>query len=103
MLAVADRLRDDAPLDDVLGIGFKRDGKLVFTPERPLRRLEEMPAKAYQLADFDAYEKICGRRWAMYVSSLACPFNCAYCTMLESTDASGVVCRSSKWSKRRSN
>ncbi len=39
-----------------------------------------MPAKAYQLADFDAYEKICGRRWAMYVSSLACPFNCAYCT-----------------------
>jgi anaerobic magnesium-protoporphyrin IX monomethyl ester cyclase len=80
MLAVADRLRDDAPFDDVLGIGFKRDGKLQFTPERPLKRLEEMPAKAYQLADFDAYEKVCGRRWAMYVSSLACPFNCAYCT-----------------------
>jgi len=80
MLAVADRLRDDAPLDDVLGIGFKRDGKLVFTSERPLKRLDQMPAKAYQLADFDAYEKICGRRWAMYVSSLACPFNCAYCT-----------------------
>jgi radical SAM superfamily enzyme YgiQ (UPF0313 family) len=80
MLAVADHLRDDAPLDDILGIGFKRDRKLHFTPERPLRRLEEMPAKAYHLADFDAYEKICGRRWAMYVSSLACPFNCAYCT-----------------------
>ena len=80
MLAVADRLRDDAPLDDVLGIGFKRDGKLHFTSERPLKRLEQMPAKAYQLADFDAYEKVCGRRWAMYVSSLACPFNCAYCT-----------------------
>ena len=77
MLAVADRLRDDASLADVLGVGFKVDGKLHFTPERALRRLEEMPAKAYQLADFDAYEKICGRRWAMYVSSLACPFNCA--------------------------
>ena len=73
MLAVAERLRDDAPLDDVLGVGFKRDGKLHFTPERPLKRLEQMPAKAYQLADFDAYEKVCGRRWAMYVSSLACP------------------------------
>jgi len=80
MLAVAERLRDDAPLDDVLGIGFKRDGKLIFTPERALQRLDQMPAKAYHLADFDAYEKICGRRWAMYVSSLACPFNCAYCT-----------------------
>src|SRR5215469_4698557 len=80
MLAVADRLHDDASLADVLGIGFKVDGKIHFTPERPLKRLEEMPSKAYHLADFDAYEKLCGRRWAMYVSSLACPFNCAYCT-----------------------
>src|SRR5215469_10011979 len=80
MLAVAERLRDDASLGDVLGIGFKRDGKPVLTGERPLKQLTEMPPKAYQLADFDAYEKLCGRRWAMYVSSLACPFNCAYCT-----------------------
>ncbi|HWY53808.1 MAG TPA: radical SAM protein [Terriglobales bacterium] len=80
MLEVAERLRDDAPLDDVLGIGFKRDGKLELTPERPLKTLDRMPAKAYQLADFDGYEKVCGRRWAMYVSSLACPFNCFYCT-----------------------
>jgi radical SAM superfamily enzyme YgiQ (UPF0313 family) len=39
-----------------------------------------LPPKAYHLADFDAYERVCGRRWAMYTSSLACPFNCAYCT-----------------------
>ena len=80
MLEVANRLRDDAPLDDVLGIGFKRDGKMQLTPERPLKTLDKMPAKAYHLADFDAYEKVCGRRWTMYVSSLACPFNCFYCT-----------------------
>lgn len=80
MLQIAERLRDDAPLDDVLGIGFKQDGKLFLTPERPLKQIQQMPAKAYQLADFDAYERICGRRWAMYVSSLACPFNCNYCT-----------------------
>src|ERR1700758_4558188 len=70
---------DSAP-DFVAGIGFKRDGKLIMTPERPLRPLAEMPPKAYQIADFDAYELKCGRRWAMYTSSLACPFNCAYCT-----------------------
>ncbi len=34
MLAVAEHLRDDAALDDIQGIGFKRDGKLVFTLER---------------------------------------------------------------------
>lgn len=80
MLEVAQRLSDGAPLDDVHGIGFKRDGKPHFTPLRPLKTLDLAPPKAYQLADFDAYERICGRRWAMYVSSLACPFDCAYCT-----------------------
>ncbi|MGH9453987.1 MAG: B12-binding domain-containing radical SAM protein, partial [Terriglobia bacterium] len=80
MIEIAQRLSDGAPLGDVQGIGFKRNGKLHLTPERPLKPLEAMPPKAYQLADFDAYERVCGRRWAMYVSSLACPFNCAYCT-----------------------
>jgi anaerobic magnesium-protoporphyrin IX monomethyl ester cyclase len=80
MLEVADRLRAGAPVDDVAGVGFKRDGRLHFTPERALKPLASMPPKAYHLADFDAYERVCGRRWAMYISSLACPFNCAYCT-----------------------
>jgi anaerobic magnesium-protoporphyrin IX monomethyl ester cyclase len=80
MLEVAQRLQNDVPLDDVLGIGFKRDNKVFLTPERPLKQLTQMPQKAYQLADFDGYERVCGRRWAMYVSSLACPFNCSYCT-----------------------
>lgn len=66
--------------DLVPGIGFKRDNKMVFTPERALKPLVDMPPKAYHLADFDAYERGCGRRWAMYTSSLACPFNCSYCT-----------------------
>ena len=66
--------------DLIPGIGFKRDGRLILTPERPLKPLADMPPKAYQIADFDAYERGCGKRWAMYTSSLACPFNCSYCT-----------------------
>ena len=80
MLEVVQCLQDGGELDKVLGVGFKRDGKLHLTPERPLKTLDKMPAKAYQLADFDAYERVCGRRWTMYVSSLACPYNCSYCT-----------------------
>ena len=80
LLEVVDRVRQKATLDDVKGVGFKRDGKLIFTPERALIPLAELPPKAYHLADFDAYERICGRRWAMMITSLACPFNCAYCT-----------------------
>jgi radical SAM superfamily enzyme YgiQ (UPF0313 family) len=79
-LELVQHLEDQAPLDLIPGIGFKKNGKLVFTTERPLKPLVDLPPKAYHLADFDAYERSCGRRWAMYISSLACPFNCAYCT-----------------------
>lgn len=80
MLEIARRLENHAPLDDVAGVGFRRDGKLHLTPERGLKAITAMPPKAYHLAEFDAYEKVCGRRWAMYLSSFACPFNCSYCT-----------------------
>lgn len=80
LLEVAQHLESNTPVDLIPGIGFKRDGKLIFTTERMLKPIVELPPKAYQLADFDAYERSCGRRWAMYISSLACPFNCSYCT-----------------------
>lgn len=79
-LEVVRHLESGSAMDLVAGIGFKRDGKMIFTAERPLRPIVDLPPKAYHLADFDAYERVCGRRWAMYTSSLACPFNCAYCT-----------------------
>jgi radical SAM superfamily enzyme YgiQ (UPF0313 family) len=80
LLEVVEHLEQKSPLDLIPGIGFKRDGKLIFTTERPLKPIVDLPPKAYHLADFDAYERSCGRRWAMYISSLACPFNCSYCT-----------------------
>jgi anaerobic magnesium-protoporphyrin IX monomethyl ester cyclase len=79
-LELVGHIENKSAPDFVAGIGFKRDGKLIFTPERPLKPLVDMPPKAYHLADFDAYERVCGRRWAMYTSSLACPYNCGYCT-----------------------
>lgn len=80
LLEIVQHLESHSANDLIPGIGFKRDGKAVFTTERPLKPIVELPPKAYELADFDAYERLCGRRWAMYTSSLACPFNCAYCT-----------------------
>jgi anaerobic magnesium-protoporphyrin IX monomethyl ester cyclase len=80
LLEVVQHLESRSAIDLVPGIGFKRDGKLIFTTERPLRPIVDLPPKAYHLADFDAYQRSCGRRWAMYISSLACPFNCSYCT-----------------------
>jgi radical SAM superfamily enzyme YgiQ (UPF0313 family) len=79
-LEVVQRLESGESLRGVAGVGYKEDGRLVFNPPRPLQPISDLPPKAYHLADFDAYERVCGRRWAMYESSLACPYSCAYCT-----------------------
>ncbi len=80
MLEVAERLRRGESPAGIPGVGYKEDGQVKFNAPRPLRPLKELPPKAYHLADFDAYERVCGRRWAMYTSSLACPYDCSYCT-----------------------
>jgi anaerobic magnesium-protoporphyrin IX monomethyl ester cyclase len=66
--------------DGIQGVGYKENGRLIFNAPRPMKPIRDLPPKAYELADFDAYERACGRRWAMYATSLACPYNCAYCT-----------------------
>lgn len=80
LLEVVQHIEAGESLKGIAGVGYKDQGGLVFNTPRPLKPIRELPSKAYHLADFDAYEKVCGRRWAMYTSSLACPFNCAYCT-----------------------
>src|SRR5437867_289205 len=79
-LQVVQHLETGASLRGIDGVGFKDKGQITFNPPRALKPLRDMPPKAYHLADFDAYERVCGRRWAMYISSLACPYSCAYCT-----------------------
>ena len=80
LLEIVERIEAGESMRGVAGVGYKVDGNLVFNVSRTLKPLAEMPPKAYHLADFDAYERVCGRRWAMYTSSLACPYNCGYCT-----------------------
>ena len=80
LLEIMQAIEAGETLSGIAGVGYKQDGRLRFNSPRALRPLAEMPPKAYHLADFDAYEKVCGRRWAMYTSSLACPYNCGYCT-----------------------
>jgi anaerobic magnesium-protoporphyrin IX monomethyl ester cyclase len=79
-LDVVRHIEAGEPFQGIPGVGYKDAGRMVFNPRRELRPLSEMPPKAYHIADFDAYERLCGRRWAMYTSSLACPYNCGYCT-----------------------
>jgi anaerobic magnesium-protoporphyrin IX monomethyl ester cyclase len=79
-LEIVQHIEAGESLHGIPGVGYKQDGRLMFNVPRALKPIRELPPKAYHLANFDAYQRVCGRRWAMYTSSLACPYNCAYCT-----------------------
>ncbi len=39
-----------------------------------------LPTPAFDLVDFDAYERACGVRKLAYATSVGCPYACNYCT-----------------------
>jgi radical SAM superfamily enzyme YgiQ (UPF0313 family) len=80
LLEIVQRIEARESFAGIEGAGYKENGRLVFNAPRALKPIVDMPPKAYHLADFDAYERVCGRRWTNYVSSFACPYNCSYCT-----------------------
>ena len=71
-------------------MGYKDDGRIVFNQPRALKPLADMPPKAYHLADFDAYERLCGRRWAIYTAAWRAPITAATAPTTASTAASGT-------------
>jgi radical SAM superfamily enzyme YgiQ (UPF0313 family) len=80
LLEVVRRLEHGRSLEGVAGCSFKREGRLVNNPDRAVSSLTELPAPAYDLADFNAYERAGGKRTLPYATSVGCPYACSYCT-----------------------
>ncbi|OGS12599.1 MAG: hypothetical protein A2234_08920 [Elusimicrobia bacterium RIFOXYA2_FULL_58_8] len=75
------------PLDDVNGIAYKKDGRVVLAAARePIEELDSLPLPAWDLVDFTRYNKVASmngychsKPWAVILTSRGCPFHCAYC------------------------
>jgi anaerobic magnesium-protoporphyrin IX monomethyl ester cyclase len=89
-LEVAQRLADGHELDGVRGLSFKdktsknKAGKdkasIHHEPERRVANINDLPAPAFHLANFDAYAAAVGFRQLSYTTSVGCPYACNYCT-----------------------
>jgi len=80
LVEILQRFESGGTLDFVQGCWFKRDGRIVRNPDRPAAALSSLPAPAYDLIDFDAYERASGERKLPYATSIGCPYACNYCT-----------------------
>jgi anaerobic magnesium-protoporphyrin IX monomethyl ester cyclase len=80
LLQLAEALSEGTPLGGINGLSWKIDGVAHHNVERRVQSLESLPVPAFDLVDFDAYERACGVRKLAYATSVGCPYACNYCT-----------------------
>jgi len=69
-------------LDEVKGIGFKRNGKIFINPAREyIQDLDKIPFPARHLLPLNKYYSIHGQKEQMTTmfTSRGCPYNCLFC------------------------
>ncbi len=69
-------------LDDVPGLVFKREGKVIVTPDNPVpERFEDYPTPARHLLPNELYAEFPTERrnFTLLVTSKGCPMGCAFC------------------------
>lgn len=76
------KLQDHLPLNDVLGITYKQDGKVFHNADRLFEDINNFPALPYHLIDVEEYFRRMGSRTLYYVSSYGCPHRCGFCAEL---------------------
>jgi len=76
---------DDKPLDQILGLSFRQDGKIVHNANRPLQPVEQIPPPDRTLRRSRYFPVLRGKRlipmeFDTILSSRGCPYKCKFCT-----------------------
>ncbi|MCW4015074.1 MAG: B12-binding domain-containing radical SAM protein, partial [Candidatus Bathyarchaeota archaeon] len=84
-LEVARCLEKGKKLDNVEGITFRKNGRIVSNPDRPLNKdVDALPFPDRDLAgvEYDSVifgVKVSSKKFTTILSSRGCPFNCSFC------------------------
>ncbi len=75
------KLENNSPLDDVMGITYKKNGMVHENPDRPFEDINSFPPLPYRLVEMGKYVRVSeyGSRTVDYISSQGCPYRCAFC------------------------
>jgi anaerobic magnesium-protoporphyrin IX monomethyl ester cyclase len=80
IVELAHALSHKKPLNNIAGLSWKDSGRHIHNVDRKVEPLDALPVPAFDLTNFDAYEKLCGIRKLAYATSVGCPYACNYCT-----------------------
>ncbi len=79
------RLKDGRPYEDVLGLAYRKDGKIFVNPPRSFINLDSLPELPYHLIKMEKY--ISSKSFAsgrpakniFFFTSRGCPHHCGFC------------------------
>lgn len=67
-------------IDSILGISFKKNGKIVHNPDRPFLNMDDLPDPAWRFVDIDNYYfSNLSSRNVVLETSRGCPHRCEFC------------------------
>jgi len=83
ILELLDSLENGRPLDGILGLTYRQNGKVRHNPNRPIMDVNQFPVLPYEKVDMSRYlhRTILGKRTVGYHSSQGCPFPCSFCAV----------------------
>jgi len=72
----------NSKLKNILGITYKKNGKIVNTPNRPLIDINKLPPYPFHLLNLKKYvRRLYGFKSINYISSYGCPYRCGFCSV----------------------
>jgi radical SAM superfamily enzyme YgiQ (UPF0313 family) len=77
---LAEAFATNGSLKHIAGISWKTGIMRTHNLDRKVEPLENLPIAAFDMVDFDAYERAGGTRKLAYATSIGCPYACNYCT-----------------------
>jgi len=80
-----DAVEKKRDLQEVLGISFKKNGKIVHNEDRPFNEdLDELPFAARHLLENAKYTlPVINEAYTLIITSRGCPHSCIYCTAFQ--------------------
>jgi anaerobic magnesium-protoporphyrin IX monomethyl ester cyclase len=101
---LVDNIIKEAPLEEVKGIYFRKNGVIIKNNKRPFVAPDKFPPAPYYLLDIPKYfsetekkelrssDAFLGKeeRFIYYCSSIGCPFRCRFCASSKQTDGRWV-------------